>query len=96
MTMAEYSSIEIGATTDQVLATAGKPTSIQTKEDGITEYEYIEKITVGGRSVEERHYILTLKGGKVVSKRVKQSSPPGYDNSNSYEMQTTQNRASED
>jgi len=96
MTMVEFDSVQLGMSTDQVVATAGKPAKISTKEDGTTEYEYVEKITVGGRSVEERHYILTLKGGKVVSKRVKQSSPPGFDNTNSYEMQTTHNGASEE
>ncbi len=61
----------------------------QEQPDGTVEYEYIERIKEGARTLQERHYIITMKDGKVVSKRVKQNLPAPY-LFDSYEMQTTQ------
>jgi outer membrane protein assembly factor BamE (lipoprotein component of BamABCDE complex) len=93
VTMDTFSDIPVGATTSEVVACAGTPYSIRKCEDGTVEYEYIERIKIGDRDAEERHYFLLIKNGQVVSKRVKQSGPiPYYLNSfDSYQMQTTQN-----
>lgn len=87
--MQQYQEIGIGTSKSQVEELAGKPTAIHKKEDGTIEYEYVERIKVGARDVEARHYFFIIKDGQVISKRVKQSSPPGYE-FDSYEMQTTQ------
>lgn len=90
MTMHSFYDIPLGSTTSEVVATAGKPHAIHQKGDGIVEYEYLERIKEGARNVETRHYYLIFRDGKVSSKRVEQTSPPGY-NFDSYEMQTTRN-----
>lgn len=92
MTMGSFYEIPVGTAAPDVVAAAGKPYAIHKKEDGSVEYEYIERFKVGGRDTEERHYFLLIKEGKVVSKRVKQSSPPPYI-FDSYEMQTTDSNA---
>ena len=90
MTMNSFYDIPVGASKEEVIATAGKPVMIHRKEDGAVEYEYIERFKVGGRNVNERKYYILIKDGKVVSKRVKQDSPLPY-SYDSYDMQTTQN-----
>lgn len=90
MTMDAFYEIDLCTTTPQVVAALGKPYAVHPMTDGYVEYEYIERIKIGARDAEERHYFILMKDGMVVSKRVKQSSPLpfGYD---SYDMQTTQN-----
>ncbi len=94
MTNRAFFEIPLGTSQNEVVATAGEPYAIHKKEDGTVEYEYIERFKVGGRDTEERHYFLLIKDGKVVSKRVEQSSPPPY-LFDSYEMQTTQTAGSD-
>ena len=90
MTMNNFQEIPLGATQSEVIACAGEPYSICQKADGTVEYEYIERIKIGYRDAEERRYIIVMKDGVVVYKKVKQSSPLPY-GFDSYEMQTTQN-----
>ena len=90
VTMGLYCEIDLCTTTPQVVEILGKPYAIHEMTDGYVEYEYIERINIGAREAEERHYFILMKDGLVVSKRVRQgvASPLGFD---SYEMQTTQN-----
>jgi hypothetical protein len=90
LNMNSFYDVPIGATQEEVIASVGKPVATHRKEDGSTEYEYVERFKVGERNINERHYFILIKDGKVVSKRVKQSSPLPY-GFDSYEMQTTQN-----
>lgn len=89
VTMDAFFEIDLCTTTPQVVACLGKPYAVHSKEDGCVEYEYIERIKIGGRDAEERRYFILMRDGVVVSKRVKQSSPLPY-GFDSYEMQTTQ------
>ena len=89
MTNQAFFDIPIGTSQTDVVTTAGEPYAIHRKEDGTTEYEYIERVKIGGRNAQVRRYYLVIKDGKVVSKRVEQSSPAPY-LFDSYEMQTTQ------
>ena len=95
MTMSTFYDIPMGASESEVVASVGKPYSVCKKEDGVVEYEYIERVKAGARDLEERRYVLVLKDGKVVSKHVKGSTPAPY-LFDSYEMQTTQNTPSEE
>jgi hypothetical protein len=90
ITMGLFCEIDLCTTTPQVVEIMGKPYAIYEMTDGYVEYEYIERINIGAREAEERHYFILMKDGLVVSKRVRQgvASPLGFD---SYEMQTTQN-----
>lgn len=89
VTMDAFYEVDLSTTTPEVVALLGKPYAIHKKEDGALEYEYIERIKIGGRDAETRHYFLLIKNGAVVSKRVEQSSPLPY-GFDSYEMQTTE------
>lgn len=89
VTMDAFYEVDLSNTTPQVVAILGKPYAIHDKGDGSVEYEYIERIKIGGRDAESRHYFILIKNGVVVSKRVKQSIPLPY-GFDSYEMQTTQ------
>jgi hypothetical protein len=93
VTMDAFYEVDISSTREQVVACLGEPYAIHKMCDGSYEYEYIERIKIGARDAEERRYILVLRDGVVVSKRVKQSSPPAY-GFDSYEMQTTQQDSS--
>lgn len=94
VTMDAFYDIDLCTSTPQVIAALGKPYAIHKKDDGSVEYEYIERIKIGARDAEERHYFILIKDGTVVSKRVKQSSPLPY-GFDSYDMQTTQSEVSE-
>jgi hypothetical protein len=89
MTMDSFYGIPIGATKDEVVQCAGSPAECRLKCSNVEELEYIERINAGARLLQERRYILTLRNGKVVSKRVEQSSPAPT-TFDSYEMQTTE------
>ena len=74
-----------------MIATLGQPYATVQKEDGSVEFEYIERLKIGARLAEERHYYITLRDGYVVSKRVEQSAPlPFY--YDSFDMQSAQNQ----
>lgn len=88
MTRGAFYEVPIGSTPAEVVGIAGEPYAIHKRADGSVEYEYIERMKAGGRNLEERHYFLLIKDGKVVSKRVEESSPPPFI-FDSYDMQTT-------
>jgi len=95
MTLNSFSDIPLGTSKAELIATVGEPTSIKKQSDGSIEYEYVERVKIGARNIEERHYLITLKEGKVVSKKIKGSSSLPYPGRSgyvfdSYEMQTTQ------
>ena len=89
MTRNTFYEIPLGSSSTELVQQAGEPYAIHEKEEGGTEYEYIERIRISPIQWEERRYFLLIKDGKVISKRVEQNSPPPtmYD---SYDMQTTQ------
>ncbi len=90
MTMNNFHDIPLGATTEEVVSCAGQPFAIRTRCDGVIEYEYIERIKIGARDAEERRYLLLIKDGVVIEKKLKESTPLPY-GFDSYEMQTTEN-----
>ncbi len=89
MTVETFYDLPVGTSDYEVLEAAGEPYAIYEYDDGSLEYEYIERFKVGARETQERHYFLIIKDGRVVSKRVKQASPPPFI-FDSYEMQTTE------
>lgn len=89
MNMNAFYDVPVGSTQEEVITTLGKPVAKHKKEDGSIEYEYVERLKIGSRNVNERRYYVLMKDGRVISKRVKQSSPLPY-GFDSYEMQTTQ------
>ncbi len=88
-----FQDVSIGTSQPDVVTALGKPYAVHKKADGTIEYEYIERFQTGGRTINERHYFIIMKDGRVVSKRVSQSSPNPY-GFDSYDMQTTQNQDS--
>ena len=89
VTIDSFYEIDLCTKTTQVVAHLGKPYAIHHLDDGCVEYEYIERIKIGARDAEERHYFIMMKDGEVISKRVEASIPLPY-TFDSYEMQTTQ------
>ena len=89
LTQNAFNDVMIGSTQEEVISSMGKPVHTHTHSDGSVDYEYVERLKIGGRMVEERHYHIVLKDGKVISKEVKyvDARPYTFD---SYEMQTTQ------
>ena len=85
---ASFREVPIGATRSEIIASIGEPYSMTENKDGTVDYEYVERIKEGARNLQETHYVITLKDGKVVSKKIKTSQPPGY-LFDSYQMQTT-------
>lgn len=91
VTMNSFDNVPVGASSSEVEDLLGKPYAVHKNSDGSIEYEYIERINAGSRSFETRHYYLLFKEDRLVSRKVKSSSPPGY-RFDSYEMQTTENQ----
>lgn len=89
LTSSMFQEIPVGTSTKDIEASAGKPYAIHRKDDGSIEYEYIERLKIGGRDAEIRHFYFVIRNGQVVSKRIEQSSPVPY-LFDSYDMQTTQ------
>lgn len=87
--MNSFYDVPIGASQPEVISMLGEPYSVQNRPDGTTEYEYIVRIKEGDRDLEKRHYLIVMKDGKVVSKKVKQGTAQPY-LFDSYQMQTTQ------
>lgn len=88
LTMESFSDIPMGATKDEIAAIAGRPYRVNNKPGGLVEYEYIERLKIG-LTLEERHYFILLKDGRVVDKRVTyDTTPPFY--IDSYMLQMTQ------
>jgi hypothetical protein len=75
-------------TEQEVTKALGAPFAVHTCKDGIVQYEYIERIIVGGESKEERHYFLLFRDGKLIEKRLKIVTPWPWQE-NSYDLQTT-------
>ncbi len=90
MTMEQFYDYPIGMTSDELIGKAGQPYDTKTIDDGQVEYEYIERIMIGNRFAETRHYFFILKDNKLQSKRIEESTrPPRIPDS--YQMQTTEN-----
>lgn len=87
VTMQAFSDIPLGATPQEVKEMAGSPYRVRKIDSETEEYEYIERIRANGRELEERHYYIRFKNGKVVEKKMAQDSPPPFD-LGSYELQT--------
>jgi hypothetical protein len=79
MTRESFDEIQLGESITEVKAKAGKPYAIHRKGADKEEYEYIERMDMGGEIIYENHYYLMVIDGKVVRKRVKQERPPAYD-----------------
>ena len=94
MTMSSFYEVSLGSSSKELVDQMGEPYAVHKNEDGSLEYEYIERVKIGARDVEERRYFLLIRDGKVASKRVEQSSPPPYI-FDSFDMQTTQSQGDE-
>ena len=88
MTVHHFSDLPIGTSTEELQNIAGKPYQINKKEEDAVEYVYVEKLKNGLRTTEERRYYILVRDGRVVGKRMEQSSESPY-NINSYDLQTT-------
>jgi hypothetical protein len=78
MTHQTYDEIQLGEPISEVRCKAGEPYTIRKKGPNKEEYEYIERIDMGGDFIYENHYFLMVIDGKVVKKRLCQEKPPSY------------------
>ena len=78
MTQDTYYTVQVGTPIKTVIEQNGEPYSIETN-NGIEEYQYIERITSGNQILYENHYVIGVKGGVVVSKRTFQERPPAFE-----------------
>jgi outer membrane protein assembly factor BamE (lipoprotein component of BamABCDE complex) len=89
MSVDKFSEVSIGMTQQDLEKKLGRPYSVKDLGNGEIEYTYIQKDDFGARGViEERHYLITIKDGKVTNTQTKIFNRPAYER-NSYEMQTT-------
>ncbi len=79
MTRQDYYTISTGTSSQEVIEKYGQPYSIRNKRDGSQEYLYIERINAGGATAQKNNYILVIKNGQVVSKRMNYELPSAYD-----------------
>lgn len=79
MTRQNFQDISLGSSITDVESRVGSPYAVRKGADGTEEYEYIERYYLNDEVVEENHYILVVKNGQVVSKRLNDKTPPAYD-----------------
>ncbi len=79
MTRQDFNDIQVGEALSQFQQRVGSPYRIRPIKGGGQEYEYIERIPMGNEVIEENHYFLIIKEGKVDGKRSNQETPPAYD-----------------
>jgi|SaaInlStandDraft_4_1057021.scaffolds.fasta_scaffold214038_1 hypothetical protein len=91
MTMQQFSDIPVGITQEKLKSLAGKPITIQKLDDNECQFEYVERIIIGERVVEERHYYFLIKDKKVVEKHVQTQTTPLFQQRNAYDMERSQN-----
>jgi hypothetical protein len=82
-----FNDISVGASVEDLIFAYGKPYNIKTLDNGEYEYEYIERMIIGNRTFEARHYFFIVKDNKVAYKRYDEETP--RDKRNSYDLQTT-------
>jgi len=91
MTMESFGMISVGMTKDELIAQAGYPYAIHKLSPTEENYEYVERMNVEGRTIEERHYYFLIREGRVASKQVNTQTTPINEQRNSYDLQTSQN-----
>ncbi len=78
MTRGGFAEIEPGMSISEVEKSYGKPYQIHSRDGNSDIYEYIERITIGPQTVEQRSYYLIVANKKVVGKYMKYSTPPAF------------------
>jgi outer membrane protein assembly factor BamE (lipoprotein component of BamABCDE complex) len=86
MTQNRYFSVPLGLTEKELVQKFGSPATIDEITDGKI-YQYVEKVMIGNRVVEERMFDFTIKNGKVIRKTTQTKVSNPYQNS--YDMQTS-------
>jgi len=79
MTSDRFENIQIGTPIASLKPEVGSPYAIHSKGGAVEEYEYIERIDMGGRTVSENRYFLIVTDGKVTGKRTKHERAPAFD-----------------
>ncbi len=74
-----FDNVQMGSSIADFEKQVGSPYRIQKRSDGSLDYEYIERIFMGEEVIEENHYYLLVKNGRIVAKRMNQEIPPAYD-----------------
>lgn len=92
-----FAEIPLGASESEVMICAGQPYQVHKGRCGYEEFEfeYIERMTTGTKMMEQRHYYILFRDGKVVGKRMCfEDTPPFW--INSYDLQTGYNDTTQD
>jgi len=93
MTSESFSEIMVGISESELEKQAGSPYKVTKIDKNEKVYEYIERVEAGGRVVEEKHYLFTIKNGQVTSKKMKFENL--MDDRDAFELQTSFNNESE-
>ena len=80
MTSHEFAEIEVGTKSKALEKQFGVPVSVITTKDGKTVYEYVEKINIGGQTVEMRNYYFLIEDGAVAKKKFNSTVRPPFEN----------------
>lgn len=80
MTSHEFAEIEVGTETKVLEKQFGVPVSVITTKDGKKVYEYVEKINIGGQTVEMRNYYFLIEDGMIAKKKFNSTVRPPFDN----------------
>jgi len=78
MTKEQFEEVCVGNSVASIRGEAGEPYSVRIVGEGVEEYEYVERISLGSRDIAENHYFLTVSNGRVIGKRMEQRRPPSY------------------
>ncbi|PCI76202.1 hypothetical protein COB21_04645 [Candidatus Aerophobetes bacterium] len=79
MTSEGYENVEEGMSVKALTKQYGTPYTIYSKGADVETYEYVERMRMGRRVVEQRRYYIVISGGKVIAKYMKISNPPPFE-----------------
>lgn len=79
LTLEEYYGIRLGTRISDIADQLGEPYDVRDVGDRAQEYEFIERLSIGGELAYENHYFITVVNGQVVNKRLCRESRPAYD-----------------
>lgn len=79
LTLEQYYAIRLGTRISDIADELGEPYDVRDVGERAQEYEFVERLSIGGELAYENHYFITVVNGQVVDKRLCRESRPAYD-----------------
>lgn len=91
ITSEDYSQIYVGMLEGSVKQRLGEPYQTNKVDSHQKVLEYIERVVSNEHVYETRHYMIIIKDGAVVDKKMKYEANDLWDTRDAYDLQTSEN-----